>query len=197
MKKRLLVLVVTLCSLYGCAGTEPTRYYLLTPELNPPAIDRVVEQGNLSIVVGQIRLPEYLNRTQIVTRLSDNEIELGWLDRWAEPLERSFGRILAQNIEQVLHCRCTSALGPKPPHVTTHRIEADVVRMDGVLGQKAILDVWWSIYTAEKKLLLTRRSTFVQPCKGGGYERFVQAESRALFDFSREIAMAVTELTNH
>jgi uncharacterized lipoprotein YmbA len=189
MKKILSILVVVMLAFSGCASTEPTRFYLLSPEANPAPIAGVAEQTNITIVIGAIRLPEYLKRSQIVTRLSENE-----LDRWAEPLERNFTQVLTQNIEQLLHCRCTSALATKLPPGITHRIEVDVVRMDGILGQKASLEAWWSIYTPEKKILLTRRSSITQPVKGRGYEAFVQAQSKALFDFSREIATAIGEL---
>lgn len=175
----------------GCAGNEPRRFYLLTSEAGPARVDNIPARDDLNIAIGSVRLPDYLNRTQIVTRISDNELEFGWFDRWAEPLERNFSRTLAQNIEQLLHCRCSPVLAARLPPGITHRIEAEVVRMDGILGEKAFLDVWWSIHAPDKKILLTRRSSFAQPIKGRGYEALVQAESRNLFDFSREIADAI------
>jgi uncharacterized lipoprotein YmbA len=195
MIKILSILLFVVFAFSGCAGNEPNRFYLLTPATGPAIVADAPEQNSLNIVIGPIRLPDYLNRTQIVTRVSDNELELGWSDRWAEPLDRNFSRTLAQNLEQLLRCRCSSALASRLPPGTTHRIEADVVRMDGVLGQKAFLDVWWSIYTPEKKILLARKSSFVQPVKGRGYEALVQAESENLFAFSREIAIAIAEMT--
>lgn len=197
MIKILSALVFVVFTFSGCAGNEPKRFYLLTPGASPAPMAGETKQNNLVIVIGAIRLPDYLNRSQIVTRVSDNELQLGWFDRWAEPLERNFSRILTQNIEQLLHCRCTSVLGPKLPPGITYRIEVDVVRMDGILGQKAFLDVWWSISTADKKTVLTRKSSFVQPVSGRGYEALVQAESRTILDFSREIATAIAELTKN
>jgi uncharacterized protein len=194
MTKILPILVVVMLTFSGCASTEPTRFYLLTPEANPAPRAEVAEQTNIAIVIGAIRLPEYLNRSQIVTRLSENELELGWSDRWAEPLERNFTQVLAQNIEQLLHCRCVSAPATKLPLGGARRIEVDVFRMDGALGQKAFLDVWWSISTPDKKILFARRSSFEQPVKGPGYEAFVQAQSQVLLAFSREIATAIAGL---
>lgn len=195
MTRILTTLLLVILAFSGCAGTEPARFYLLSPGVNPGFAGGVTEQTDFIVMVGVIRLPEYLNRSQIVTRLSENELELGWSDRWAEPLERNFSQVLAQNLEQLVHCRFVSVLAPTKPLLgITHRIEVDVVRMDGVLGQKACLDAWWSIHTPEKKTLLTRKSSLVQPVKGYGYEAFVQAQSRALFDLSREIATAISEL---
>jgi uncharacterized protein len=194
MKKALATLLLAMVVLSGCAGTEPTRFYLLTPKANPVPVTGTVKENGLTIVIGAVRLPEYLNRSQIVTRVSDNEVELGWQDRWAEPLERNFTRALAQNLEQLLFCRCPSALTAKSPPGITHRVEADVMKMDGILGQKAYLEVRWSVYDPDKRLLLSRRSSLVHPVNGTGYEAFVRAQSAALFDFSREVATAIVEL---
>lgn len=195
MMKALSILVVFVLVLSGCAGTEATRFYLLSPESKPPAVTGDMEKASVTIAVGSVRFPEYLNRPQIVTRLSENELEFGWSDRWAEPLERTFSRVLAQNIEQLLHSRCSSVPAPRSSRGVTYRIEVDVVRMDGILGEKACLDVWWSIGSPERKPFLTRRSSFAQPVRGRGYEAFVQAQSWALFDLSREIAIAIAGLT--
>lgn len=194
MMKTFSLLLVLILALSGCAATDTTRFYLLTPESKPvfPAGD--AEQTPTTVLVGAIRFPEYLNRSQIVTRLTENEVDMGWSDRWAEPLERNFTHVLAQNLEGLIRCRCISAQTSKAPPGLTYRIEVDVVTMDGILGKKAVLDVWWSISSPEKKPLLTRRSTFTQPVKGSGYEPFVQAHSRALLDLSREIAAAIGEL---
>jgi uncharacterized protein len=194
MTKLFATALLALLALSGCAGVEPTRFYLLTPEAKPARAIGDLKESNVAVVVGPIRLPEYLKRSQIVTRFSDNELELGWHDRWAEPLDRNFSRILGQNIEQLLSCRCVSSPAPKLPPGITYRVEIDVAGMDGVLGQRAILDVYWSVYTPEKKLLLTRKSSFVQPIKERGYGPFVQAQSKVLFDFSLEIATAIAML---
>jgi hypothetical protein len=194
MKKALATLLLAIAALSGCAGTESTRFYLLTPEANPVPVAGTVKGNGLAITIGPIRLPEYLNRSQIVTRVSDNEVELGWQDRWAEPLERNVTRALARNLEQLLFCRCLSAVTSKSAPGATYRVEADVTRMDGILGQKVFLEVWWSVYDPDKRLLLSRRSCLDRPVKGAGYEAFVQAQSAALFNFSREVATAIVEL---
>ncbi|HAR95695.1 MAG TPA: hypothetical protein DCR97_07005 [Deltaproteobacteria bacterium] len=194
MKSILATLALVTVALSGCATTEPTRFYLLSAGANPALEANSPKKSDLTVVIDPIRLPEYLNRSQIVTRVSDNELQLGQQDRWAESLERTFTRILAQNLEGLLFCRCVSALAPRLPPGITHRVEVDVIRMDGILGQKVFLDIRWSVSTPEKKLLLSRKSSFVELVKGSGYEAFVRAQSAALFDFSREVAKAILEL---
>jgi uncharacterized protein len=62
---------ISLLLLSSCAHTPPTRFYDLPPlpggETAPPAS---AVQRNLTIGVGPVTLPPYLDRPQIVTRAS-------------------------------------------------------------------------------------------------------------------------------
>lgn len=195
MIRILCTFIIAMLAVSGCASTDPTKFYLLSPETNPAPVAAVPDRTTLRVVVAPVRFPEYLSRSQIVTRVSENELELGWYDRWAEALDRNFSQVLAENIGQLLNCRCASIHTPRSPSGVTHRVEVDIVRMDGELGQKAFLDVWWSIYSGEKKLLLSRRSSLTQPIKGQGYDAFVRAQSKLLFTLSREIATAIAGMS--
>ena len=67
--------------------------------------------------------------------------------------------------------------------------------MDGTLGKEAVLEAWWTIWSGkETKVLASKRSRFVEPVQGQGYEALVQAHSRILAAFSRDIAQTITNL---
>ena len=72
-------LAVTLVVFSGCSSSQPTRYYVLSPEL---ARGEISSDLQASIGLGPITLPRYLERDDIVTR-SGAEIELAGLHRWA------------------------------------------------------------------------------------------------------------------
>ncbi len=50
------------------------------------------------IGVGPVRIPEYLNRPQMVTRGKSNLLTFAQYDRWAEPLGESIERTIAENL---------------------------------------------------------------------------------------------------
>ena len=56
----------------------------------------------LTIGVGPIRFPDYLDRPGIVTRSSGNTIEIAEFDLWAGSLKDDFMRILAENLSILL-----------------------------------------------------------------------------------------------
>ena len=75
------LLSVVLLVLSSCAKTPPTRFYVL-PALTgteTAALSSVVKP-DLTIGVGPVTLPPYLDRPQIVTRASRAKLELGEFD---------------------------------------------------------------------------------------------------------------------
>jgi uncharacterized protein len=151
---------------------------------------------NISVGLGPVTIPDYLDRPQIVTRTSQNSVLLAEFDRWAEPLSGTISRTLAENLSSLLHTD-TVVLYPWPGSVDiAYQVLVDVFRFDGVLGEKAILDAQWSVLGKRgKKVLLLKRSIFVEPAREGSFAALVSGESRALDNLSREIAYALKDLT--
>lgn len=52
--------------------------------------------------VGPITIPSHLDRSQIVTRSSDNRLVINQFDRWAEPLDENIQRVLIENLDHRL-----------------------------------------------------------------------------------------------
>ncbi len=65
-----------------------------------------------------------------------------------------------------------------------------MIRLDGKLGDAAVLDVFWMIL-AGKEMVVSKRSSYRQATGGGGYEEFVSAQSRNVASFSSEVAEAI------
>jgi uncharacterized lipoprotein YmbA len=93
------------CSLIPPPHSDTTRYFLLTAvdsggtERGTSATGAV---NQLAIGLGPIGFPDYLARTEIVTRAADNRLELSSTDRWAEPLDVTFKRVLAHDLTVAL-----------------------------------------------------------------------------------------------
>src|SRR5208283_397215 len=133
----------------GCAGNAPSRYYVLSPVTGE---NRVAPDASCpSVGIGPIKLPEYVNRPQIVTRTTPNELTLSYFDLWAEPLSDSVPRILAENLSRLL-CTKEVVLFPwKPSRVPDYRVEVELQKMDGTLGRTFSLEAWWSVSNGTEK----------------------------------------------
>ena len=202
MKSRLfqilivLILGALLAVLSGCASSSPSRFYLLSsldttsPEMKPSADKRC-----FSIGIGPIRIADYLDRPQIVTRGATSEIALAGFDRWGEPVKYNLTRVLAKNLS-ILLCTNTIAFFPwRGGILIDYRIEMEVLRLDGSLGGNVSLEAWWMILSGDgKRMLLAKKSNFTEAMGGQDYKSLVAAQSRALGHLSSEIAEAIRTL---
>ena len=180
----------------GCASSPASRFYLLSsldtssPEMKPSADERC-----LSLGIGPINIPDYLDQPSIVTRGDPNEIALAEFDRWAERLKDNLSRVLAKNLSTQL-CTKTIAFYPWRGVIPVdYRIEMEVLRLDGSLGGNVSLETWWMVLSGDgKRMLLAKKSSFNEVVGGQDYKSLVSAQSRALGHLSREIAEAIQTL---
>src|SRR5438477_3368390 len=89
----------------GCSlgrQSPPVRLYTLTTLSPADAGQHTSSTQGIAIGVGPVELPQYVNRPQIVTGDSGNELQRAAFEQWAEPLETNFSRVLAQNLALLL-----------------------------------------------------------------------------------------------
>ena len=79
-------------SVGGCGSSPPVQYYDLE-SLETGYIDD--GETFLRVGVGPLRTPDYLSRSQIVTRGKDSTVIVNDFNRWIEPLDGSTPRITA------------------------------------------------------------------------------------------------------
>ena len=186
---------MSLCLLLtlGCASSKPSRYYILSSMQKVEKGEEVKASGqSLTIGVGPIEFPGYLDRSEIVTRTSNNEIEFTDFDSWAHSLHDNFGRVLIENLSILLPTEQILLLPRIKSIPLDYQIVMEVIRFDGALGGDVTLIVRWAVFGAkDKKLLLTRKSSMAEPTKAKGYQALVAAQSRAVEHLSREIAEAI------
>jgi hypothetical protein len=186
------VVVVLLALVFcfsACAGkSASSKFYVLSP----------LPQGALSAAEGTtigvfpVAMPDYLDRPQVVTRVSENEIKLDEFSRWAEPLKDSFTRALVQNLSTLLNTAKIIKTTESTGFPMALQVGVEVVQFDGSLGGDVVLIVKWGLFgESGKKLLLAKRSSFKEPTGAATYEALVAAQSRAVAALSQEIAEAI------
>src|SRR5262245_980733 len=160
----LALLSVVLLVLSGCAKTPPTRFYVLPALTGAETV--ALSSGvkpDLTIGVGPVTLPPYLDRPQIVTCASRAKLELGEFDQWAAPLQDRLLRVLAENPSLLLG---TDLFLLHPWTRTTdvdYQVTVDVIRFDGGVGGEVVLAARWSLIGADGKELTMRKTRFQAP----------------------------------
>lgn len=181
-------------SLSGCAATQDTRFYLLSALPRTAAVSQVKKTG-LSLGIGPVNIPEYLDRPQIVTRSSRNALRLSEFHNWAEQLKINIAQVTAENLS-ILLATDQVKLYPWPQSDSIdYQVIINVIQFERNPAGDAVLLARWSILNGMGKAVLAERTTHitVRP-KGRDYKSLAGALSESLADFSREIAEAIKPL---
>src|SRR5271170_7666944 len=97
------LIAILLLAIQGCTilppRQDPSRFYILTPASDSAS---AASASQVSIGLGPIRFPGYLKRPEMVTRIDADQLQLSAENRWAEPLDSNFQRVLAQDLSQLL-----------------------------------------------------------------------------------------------
>ncbi|MFQ5960102.1 MAG: membrane integrity-associated transporter subunit PqiC [Candidatus Methylomirabilales bacterium] len=193
------MLAPSLMILAGCIGgkTTPSRFYVLSSLPSPEAEKQVTTaEHGVAIGVGPVTIPPYLDRPEIVTRASGTELHLAEFDRWAEPLQQNFSRVLAENLSILIPTDRAAMFPWEQSTPIDYRVAVEVTRFEGNADGDSSLMARWNIVGADgKKELLARQSSFSARADAQDYEARVSALSRTIADLSREIATAIKALS--
>lgn len=189
-----LVLLGCALLLAGCARTASVSYYQLSAqETARPA--PVAEAGKMVLGIGPVRLAEYLDRPQIVTRLSATRLQLADSHRWAEPLGENIPRVLGENLSALLGTD-RILLHPWPiSRATDYQLLVEVLHFENESDGAARLVALWSVKGKDGGIVLAeRRDSLLIPAASRDREGQVAALNAALGSFCREIAQELGPL---
>lgn len=193
ISRRLILLTIALL-MAGCARTSPVTYYQLTAidADRPAAIASAI--GDLVIGIGPVRLPELLDRPQIVIRTGSNRLQLAEGRRWAESLSENITRVLRENLAARLATERIVYYPWSRAAAVDYQIVIEILRFEGEGYNEAHLEAIWSIQGRNGKILLPqRRVKYRVESATPDFEGLVQALSGTLSQLCREIAHQLTQ----
>lgn len=179
----------------GCAPTPPSDFYVLSPMAAAGEASAAPPRDSLSVSVGPVKIPEYLNRAQIVTRSGQNRLEVNEFNRWGGSLASNISGVIAENLSVLLGTDEVFVFPTQDPISPRYRIVLTVAKFDGTLGEDAVLDARWFITGPRRREQLATGRTVVRETPGGGdYDAYVAAQSRAVEALSRDVAAEIVLL---
>ena len=181
---------VALLVLSGCFGSTPPTQFYLVPSLSggdtaPPAS---TGQRDLTLGVGPVTVPPYLDRSQIVTRTSRAKLVVADFDQWAGPLADTIARVLSENLsiliptERVVLHPWSRTLDPD------YQVTVEVLQFERGPGNQVVLAARWSLLDRDGKELVLRTSRLNQAASGADYEATATAMGQALDTLAQDIA---------
>lgn len=180
---------LALLMLSACSSSPPVRYFTLSP------IDAEIQQDHddsVMVGLGPFRMPDYLNRSQIVTRGANAEMQIDEFSRWSEPLATSLLRIVSTDVDNLLQGVVVVAY-PYESFVreqVKYRLVGDINRFEADHLGGIVLEVQWGIVnTAGTMIVPVRRNRYqAQAAVVGDPGAVATAMNDALAQFSRDIA---------
>ena len=190
------IMAVVACSPFGSGTRQATRNYVLSSLYSEERIPQpLADLNQIGILVGPIRLAQYLDRSDIVIRNNQNQIELAEFASWAGPLPENFSRVLAENLSLWLNTKKVAIFPQSKLPFFNYNVTMNVNRFDGRPGEQSQLRARWVILDKKRKEILFNSHTMLnQPTENASIEALIASQSRLVADFSREIAEAIKDL---
>ncbi|HEV8342150.1 MAG TPA: PqiC family protein [Candidatus Binatia bacterium] len=192
-----LALALSCLMMTGCVNFSPrpdsSRFFTLTPLAEADARgNHPAGADDVFIGIGPVKFPAYLDRDELVTRVTQNRFEVSENDRWIEPLDENFTRVLAQNLSSLLSTERIVRYPWQSHQRPTYRLDIEVLRFEPNAAQNVQLAARWALIDSDNKHVLSfKDSRVTRQAKAKSSEASAAALSEALGDFSREIAERV------
>jgi len=179
----------------SCARTPPPQLYLLNAAAPPSALTAVRQAVAVETFgIGPVILPEYLDRPQLVTRVTENRLEASDIHRWAEPLKEGVPRMLRENLSRIL----------APTRILVHpwqhgegpslRLRLEIQRFEAGPDEAMHLMAIWTIVDGNGRVAVAQQRSEIRiALEIQDYEARAAAASEALTRLGREIAATLAE----
>ena len=171
----------------GCAkSSKPVEYYMLDASVGIENNQNLKSDEAPLIGLGPIRLPEYLDRFQMVVAVSENKYKLIDGHRWAEKLDQNISLALFKTLPSQLGTdRMIRYPWPQRPGVD-FQVKIDILELNIDQNGQSQLIAQWSIKSKDKTIL-NKRSTFTAQASTTDIDKMVQAQSECLTQLGQEI----------
>jgi uncharacterized lipoprotein YmbA len=173
--------------LFGClpqARSDPTRYWVLDRATD---LRRELEwPTGATIGIERVELPEYLKRDELVSRVS-HRLEVDEVNRWAEPLDSAFARILSEDLRSLIGNGHLVDAPWDSAHAPDVVVTLQLRRFERV-GNRVELDADWQLREARGKQQSGHRTHLERPLRQTDPETTLSGINSLIADLGREIA---------
>ena len=187
-----LSLVAVLCA--GCGSAPKERFYTLAPA--PGAVPATATmaanpQPRITVAIGPVRVPDAVDRPQMVVREGPNRVEILEQQRWAGSLRSEIARALVAGVGERLPDAQVSAGDSQAARSAGYRVAVDVERFDATLNDSVGIQALWTLRQDSGAAVASGRFSASEPTGPGGYDAIAAAYGRTLAGMSDVIANAL------
>jgi uncharacterized lipoprotein YmbA len=185
--------------LAACAETKPSSFYLLSSIADPSSdvSGKSSSSDGVGLAVGPVKLPKHIDRSQIVTYAGPNRIQLDEFNRWGEPLDENFLRVLGENLSVLVPTQRIIVYPWRSGTPFDYQITVDVSSFAVRPTGDAVLVARWAVFSKEGKRVVTNwRSHYREKTLGPGFDSKAAVLSKLVAQLSKDIATRIKSLPN-
>ncbi len=180
-------LTAVMLLLTACGSTPANHYYLLTAREGPGPGGQ-----SPSVGIGPVKVPEYLNRSNLVYQRDGNQLQIAQFERWAEPLEEGIVRVLGLNLAALLDTQDIRQFPWHPDRAPQFAVSVRLLGLDAGRDGTRLEAEWLLHRPATGETVQRGLSRFTHPGAGEPVPgELPAAYSELLYRLSEEIAGAI------
>ena len=182
--------LLLLVAIGGCGSSPPVTFY----DLEALETGRAADAGMQLIVgVGPLRTPDYLSRSQIVTRRSDSTLAVDDFNRWVEPVDDAIYRVVSANLDSLVDDAVVVAFPFAYITDLDYQLVGHITRFDADQDGTAVLELQWGLISSKDEVVVRPRRVRYEAVatEPGNYVAVAHAMSEVLQQFSRDVARSL------
>lgn len=183
--------IATTLVLAACGSAPKDKFYTLAPASPMAPAATATAPARYGVAIGPVRVPEALDRTQMVVREGPNRVEILDQHRWAGSLRSEIARALAAGVGAQLPEAQVSVHDGQAGRNAAYRVAVDIERFDATLNDSVAVQALWTLRQEGGKELGSGRFTATEPTGAGGYDGIAAAFAKALAGMSAQLAQAL------
>ena len=179
----------------ACAhDAKPVEFYRLSADVGlKQSAKSIVNTKEVIVGLGPIRIPEYLNRSQIMVAVSDNQYSISEEHRWAENLDQNILLALYKVLPAQLNTDHVFRYPWSQRQDINYQVSIDILDLTiNPQGQSQFI-AQWSIKVKEKANI-DKRFECSLPASTTDYALMVKVQSQCLTQLGQTISKSLNEL---
>jgi len=128
MKSKYYLLFTAWLLLSGCSS-KSNFYQLHTAQIN--SANKTTNLKRTVIGVAEVDIPEYLDKPEVVTRLSQGRLQVNETERWAGAFDKNIQSVMTENLSGLLPKYSFMSYPWDEPVKEKYRIYLSIVHFDG------------------------------------------------------------------
>lgn len=187
-KTKAAIVAILIMAMVGCGHSPPVRYITLNAEtVTTPLTTTQVQPVQLTAV----HIPAELDRLNVVTQISANQLVIHDTDRWGAPLGQMMRRTLAQDLLTRLPAG-SFVLPDAPAPPNTRTLVVTVLSWDADAKGTLTLQVAWTLLSGQpSQAVLTQQVTLTSVIANGDAASQAAAMSHLLGQLADRIAISI------